>query len=419
MMPLSDSVSMEHESSPTNDTHTESDTQSASSTVVYNHEPYDTFQHIVRSFAKHDLWPDGVAEDITVDRLSGGSFNRIIGLGYNGTRYILRIPRFDSAELCRDVAILEFLQQHTQLPVPRIEKYDETPDNKLGLPYMVQDRIDGVDLYSSFSDLDDEKRCQVARELGHVFHQMLATRTNVAGHFSYSKDCSHEPFHITPFHSTHPIAYCDRPATQTTLELLESSFQAQKAVHMNDSITVLSNLVDQLGAMASELGAGGWLTDIPNCIAHLDLAPRNILINPNAQGHIISSILDWDSAVSAPSFMACSPPFWLWAWEDYHEDEWIVKDTPSTPQGHKLKRLFEKAAGEKYMQFASKPKYRLARQLVQFAIDGVQSNEAFKEAKAMLQEWDAIKEEKKPTVLNYLDSLTKWVWHRIQLLASG
>ena len=48
---------------------------------------------------------------------------------------------------------------------------------------------------------------------------------------------------------------------------------------------------------------------------------------------------------------------------------------------------FEEAAGTDYVRFAYRAPYRLARRLVRFAIDGLHSNEDYKEATAMLREW--------------------------------
>ena len=48
---------------------------------------------------------------------------------------------------------------------------------------------------------------------------------------------------------------------------------------------------------------------------------------------------------------------------------------------------FEESAGADYVRFAYGAPYRLARRLVRFAVDGVRSNEDYKEAKAMVGEW--------------------------------
>lgn len=397
------------------------DDESDSSSVVYDHEPFDTFRHRVLALAL-SIWRDGKPDEFTIERLPGGGFNRIIGLTRRrinvqsntsanaNTQYILRIPRFDAAQVDREVTVLQFLSQHTSIPAPKVIEFDETSDNVLNSPYTVQNRIAGVDLYSSFPNLSHKERCLVARELGGIFNQMLAVRSSMAGKLVLPGDhkkSEKTPIHVAPLGLTDPSLarpYGDDSAPpQSAYELLTSVFLARKADDLErcPSDTVGPELWDRFCRMTSELDAGGWLVDRQYSIAHLDLAPRNILVNASADAQqqlpIISGVLDWDSAVLAPMFMSCSPPLWIWAWQDDEdEDERTANDTPPTPEGQQLKMLFERAAGQDYMRLAYEPAYRLARRLVQFAIEGVRSNEDFKEAEAMLQEFSLIKKGKGP-----------------------
>jgi hypothetical protein len=160
---------------------TDSDAESASSTVVYDHEPFITFRSRVLAFAQSNIWTDATPEEITVERLQGGGFNRIVGLtrqlhGSSNTKiqYILRLPRFEAAQLDNDVAVLQFLHQLCEIPAPKVIMFDGTKDNGLDSQYMLQNRIPGTDLYSSYPNLTHDERCRVARELGSIFRQMLA-----------------------------------------------------------------------------------------------------------------------------------------------------------------------------------------------------------------------------------------------------
>jgi len=146
--------------------------------------------------------------------------------------------------------------------------------------------------------------------------------------------------------------------------------------------------------MALELDAAGWFHQVWYSLAHLDLAPRNILVDEVAfldpsrpsdlSRPIINGVLDWDGAVLAPCFLSCYPPVWVWGWrDDEDEDERTANDDPRTAQGRQLKMEFEEAAGVDYVRFAYGPHYRLVR----FGIDGIRSNEDYREAEAMLREW--------------------------------
>ncbi|KAI1394707.1 hypothetical protein F4819DRAFT_506880 [Hypoxylon fuscum] len=390
-----------------------SDVESDTSTLVYDHESFTTYQSRILEFALENVWPDAAAENIILERLQGGGFNRIIGITRQKddqadpteVQYILRLPRFDAAQVDSDVAILCFLEQHTQMPTPKVIAFDDTDCNRLESPYMIQHRIKGVDTLSTFPSLDHSARLKFAREMGNVFREMLGTQSSMAGTLTFSvKDKSLlTPFHITPFAPQDPqqaVPYHNSATNQTVLELLTANFKAQTAFelkHYPDDV-LTPHMMERFCAMALELDADGWFENVHNCLAHLDLAPRNILVDSvsNTQSPIISAVLDWDSAVFAPMFMACTPPLWIWDWqEDEEEDERKANDDPSSPEARQLKRVFEKSAGPEYTRFAYEPAYRLARRLVRFAVDGrIGSSEDTRQAKEMLEEWAIIHKER-------------------------
>jgi hypothetical protein len=392
-----------------------SDAESDSSSVVYDHEPFETFRNRVLELAQ-TLWATSSADDIEIERMAGGGFNRIIGIsrkvsGYEGSdQYVLRIPRLDAANLDRDVAALYFVSQLGGIPIPDVVSFDETSDNKLSLPYMVQNRLPGTDLYSAYPTLEDDAKCKIAGELGHVFQRMLSAKNSAAGLFglppkSNSSETRTRNVVISPlFEVEHlePKFQPSSPIYNGTLDLLVTTLNARNADGMKrfPADTARPKLTKQFVAMASELDADGWFKDVPFSLCHLDLAPRNILVGHAADGldMTITGILDWDSALLAPSFMSCAPPLWIWAWsDDEDEDERTANDTPATEQGKALKSAFEEAAGSEYMRYAYSPAYRLARRLVRFAVDGVTSNEDVDEAETMLREWAEIREALKST----------------------
>jgi len=379
-----------------------SDSESDSSSVVYDHEPFATFRLRVLELTQ-SLWVGASPNEIAIERMAGGGFNRIIGISRaigsqeEKIQYVLRVPRFEAAQLDREIAVLQFMRRYSELPVPEVVRFDETSNNMLGSPYMVQKRIPGLDLYSSFPKLDYMGKCRIAQELGHVFRQMLSLRSQAAGVLVLPTDNKslEAPLQVAPFYGTDTLLvslYCDAPATQSTRETLTSIFQGRKAAALErcSTDTLRSELMDQFVTMTSELDTDGWLGNNQNSLCHLDLAPRNILVNHASDAHLpgISGILDWDSAAFGPSFMSCTPPLWIWAWnDDDDEDERTANDDPPTPELRQLKALFDEAAGPDYLHFAYEPPYRLARRLVHYAIHDIRSKEDVDEANAMLQEW--------------------------------
>ncbi|KAI2631934.1 hypothetical protein GGR54DRAFT_7047 [Hypoxylon sp. NC1633] len=385
----------------------DSDNCSDTSSVIYiDQEPFDTFRFRVLALAVHKLFgPNATADEISVERMEGGGFNRVIGVSRqpvlqqdDHVRYILRIPRFDDQQLGSQVATLQFLHQRSKIPVPEVISFDEMKDNELGCRYIVQNRIPGTPLISTYPKLTHEERCRVARELGKAYCELLATRSDVPGVLVLPVDDVAHPL-LQPWQCTSPSSarkYSYSSTYQDIHKMLADNFAAQKSSELKErpNAIIRPHLMDRFSHMTSGLLTGGWLTNCHISLAHLDLEPHNILVNstPDTDLPIISAILDWDSAVFSPQFMCCKPPLWLWAWlDDEDEDERTANDEPPSPENQRIKQIFEEAAGPDYLRFSYAPAYRLARKLVRFAIDGLHSNEDYCEAELMLEEWEAIR----------------------------
>ena len=426
----------------------QSDEESESSSVEWEHEPFESFQIKVLDFAL-TLWNGLDRDDIEVHRMHGGSYNRVIGISIkaapekvkhvtsivqypsfsstihiggipietdseqdNSMDYILRIPRprprfWCDVRLDHDVAALLYVRRLENIPVPEIVAFDETSKNTLGEPYMVQRRLPGTDLNVTFPDLDHNQKIRVATELGQIFNRMLSKKNTAAGKLILPANVAGADQQIDEG-SLEPLFLIESPTTDqlqpnlTTKELLSRVFEERKVHELRryPSGTVALWLMDQFTTMAKELHEDGWFGGNDISLCHLDFEPRNIMVDAtrDAAQPIISGILDWDSAVLAPSFMSCAPPFWIWAWpdddddeDDDDEDERTANDVPPTEEGRFLKKSFEEAAGPEYVRYAYPSAYRLARRLVRFAIDGMHSNEQYKEANAMLKEWTELR----------------------------
>ena len=321
-----------------NDSESESgeDASSDSSSVVHDwQESFSTFQSRVKKLILETLWSDANEADVLIERLKGGGYNRIIGITRHITdepthdvQYILRLPRFSYARLDRDVANLQFLQRYSTIPAPTVIAFDTNTDNQVQGPYMIQNRIVGTDMLVTFPKLTHEDKCRVARDVGGVVNQMLALRSDAAGALTFKANevGLDAAFYVGSFPSVNegfpgcdeegpeqePVPYRKAHTSRPALELLTERFQKQKEnslrTHPTEDFEPM--IMDAFCTMASELDADGWLSNLPNCLAHLDFEPRNILIDPASapEGPIVTAVLDWDSAILAPIFMACTPP---------------------------------------------------------------------------------------------------------------
>lgn len=381
-------------------THSSETVQSETSTLVYDHEPFEQYASRVKALVRI-RWPSVAEEDIALERMKGGSFNRIIGFSiqeaYKAERseFVLRIPRFDSAQVLDDLAPLQFVHQLSDLPVPEVVSFDCTTNNVLESQYMILRRLQGSPLISLYPEMNHKLRCQTARQLGEAIACLTSLRS---AHIGRLTTTSHEfgdqvDYLVRVLDGTastaawhHDGAQANQGALEALLQIFnhrESAAMAKTPVDDFDA-----EYMQRFAAMTREMADMGYLKEVTISLCHLDFEPRNFLIDMQNETTPLCGILDWDSAIFGPSFMSCTPPMWIWAWkDDEEEDERTANDTPETKEGCELKAIFEQAAGPIYMRFAYSPVYRLARRLAKFACLGMGSNEDFKEAESMLEEW--------------------------------
>lgn len=152
--------------------------------------------------------------------------------------------------------------------------------------------------------------------------------------------------------------------------------------------------MDDMGFLGDD---GYWL-----CHLNLSSAPRNVMVDIQTDGSAaISGILDWDSAVFGPKFVACARPTWLWAWNSKgDEDEREASNTPPTLEQQELKRLFEEAVGPDFLKYSYGPQYRLGRTMFDLALRGKNSDYETNEIDCIVREWAMMRVSEMPLIID-------------------
>ena len=420
--------------------------KSETSTIRHGHEPFESFRERIESLC-HQVWVSGPASSRLKDRIAQflrlnitrkpqpprplkfefermfGGYNRIIGIDVvdeisaHRKRYIIRMPRCTGiARPDRDVAILEYIRKHSSIPIPTVVKSDYTTRNPLGSSYVIQERIPGKDLQNSdrrFPSLTFEQKVAFTKGFAKILTQIMALQSNAPGQIEpTSKRINKKDFQIRHFkvednyhgdlRTPDDLSFSNStPAYRSTLAFFQSQFDRWGKVAAGRNIGKVM-FMERLSAMATQMDEAGFLRDNENCLCHLDLAtaPRNILVDVTEDGSLtITGILDWDEAVFAPKFVACTPPMWIWAWsDDEDEDESKADETPKTEEGKKLKNIFEQEIGQEFLRYAYKPEYRVARRLFDFALQGIHSSWKMEEADNIIDEWALLRPKGMPQI---------------------
>ena len=366
--------------------------------------------------------PKTPSKQFLIERMAGGSYNRVTGItildsnGKEETRLVLRVPRIAwESTPEREVAILRYVRQYTSIPVPEVTAVDYTSNNLLKEPYVIQKRAPGISISAAKQEreITTEQWCTVARELGRTMLELQKLTNPTPGliESSSNEDGSYS-FSVVPFDikSAHDPDWKEKAAAVTAekkasvLELYEEStfrflitqFGRWMADELNDRPDGILNwdFMYRLAEVAGQMNKMCLLGDDINCLAHLDLAGRNIMVEFHPDEPLkITGYLDWDSAVFAPRFVSCAPPWWLWQDEndatDYQEDESKANDTPAQPDKQEIKRAFEETVGEDFLTYAYEPHFQLARKLFNIAIHGNSSSPQLQLVENFLDEWAA------------------------------
>lgn len=417
---------------------------SNTSTVKFSQEPFDQYQHRVSELCR-EIWPPKsnalsrllklrvfshlrsnrvlrsklqISDPYNIERLKGGSYNRIIGVtpasakDQPRTPMILRIPRFVNAQTKREVATLQYIYAYSSIPVAPILKYDLTASNPLKNPFVLQTRVAGHDLQSAaqeYPTLTQAQKCTIARDLAKIYLQMQNLSSPVPGWIDLGPDSSKEAqkFSVHQFNATfNAVPSPDRddkfergpaPSYDSVSSFLINQYARWKTDALPYNI-LKADYMDRLTRAAWEMDKLDFLGPNEYTLNHPDLSggPRNIMvyISPTDGSAKISGIIDWDGAAFLPRFASLAPPMWLWNWDkdmerDLDDGDWEegADEVPGTEGEREIKKLFEEGVGEEGLRVMYGMSWRLARKLVDFAVKGLHSSWGFDDCERVLGVW--------------------------------
>lgn len=362
-----------------------------------------------------------------IQHLKGGGFNHITSITLPSTHVeghrnlILRVPREDTSRPDQQVATLTYVQQRTSIPVPTIAATDFTCNNAIGKPYVLQHQIPGKDLDLVWDDLSHSQRCLIAKEMGVLIKTLLSVECPVAGTIAVATKGSYTsveqpnivPFLLTDTHGDlveelepdNATAEEAARSCETTLEFFQDYLSRWRKSALTESLGEINcdvELYDDLLKVVREMDDLGFFKPNLNCLCHLDLHPRNIMVEIFSEDSIrVTGILDWDEAVVAPKFVNCQPPGWLWGYDKdtYTENSLLpwpyelegANKTPSTLEQQELKSIFDKHAGLEYQRLAYEESSRLIRGLYRIATLGLTASWYLTAAERIVKEWNTLR----------------------------
>jgi aminoglycoside phosphotransferase (APT) family kinase protein len=406
---------------------------SMTSTIEYSQESYETFKDKCLELILQ-IFKGRTAEQIRIHRVAGGSYNRIIGVTVDQTRkrtsspagriknfirkffgsptnkpcateqYVLRIPRFASntGVIPYHAATLGFVNNRLRCPVPTIVFGNTTENNPLGSGYVIQRRLSGTSLAVLWDHLTLEQKRSAVRQVSQITVEMTNITNSCAGIISILNGDS--DLKGTPKLETFPVPKLTvqtpeftKPNTlpakpQTTKDLMIEQCERWREYEEATDGYANDEIWDGFIRVINKLHALGFLPDEdPFHFCHLDFQARNILAEVKGDGVTITGVLDWDSAVFAPKFMAKRAPFWVWQDEDADElDETQATSGPLAEEETELKKVFEENVDTDFLRYAYSPEYIFARRIFRFLHEGILYYHQEHEAMAIVEDFEEL-----------------------------
>ena len=86
-----------------------------------------------------------------------------------------------SKQIASEVATMEYIESHTNIPVPRIYHHSAHAEGDVRSPYILMSKIEGVSLFSVWNDMDDEKRRVMLRQVIDIYLELWSHRFDKTG----------------------------------------------------------------------------------------------------------------------------------------------------------------------------------------------------------------------------------------------
>ncbi|KAF3004365.1 hypothetical protein E8E13_009823 [Curvularia kusanoi] len=296
---------------------------------------------IIEKIARREL-NIPTTESCIITFLAEGCFNKVYDVQCGSdTHYIMRIalPVHPRAKVLSEVATIEYVRQHTNIPVPKILQFDASHVNELGFEWMLMDVVPGTQLNKLWKSMTWLKKELIVRKVVALMVQLFRKRFPVMGNlyptgesntFNTPQFRQGEVVQLTFFWANHLKFNVDRGPFLSSEQWMRVSLDLQIQA-ADDPVAVVPGPFDdddeededaveneQLRA-AQLINRGRRLINLlpkifpagePEAFTlyHHDLHEDNIFVDENCE---LSGIIDWECMLTAPLWAACKIPKFL------------------------------------------------------------------------------------------------------------
>jgi len=259
---------------------------------------------------------------------------------------------------------------------------------------MIQERLPGRNLQNQlWNELNREQKKSVVKQVANL-PSIIASVQGPAGSISVdnlSRSCD-LPLLTNRFSTSasHGQPSSRRATIHKPLDFLLERIDFWRAYQTESMEFCFEEIWDAFEVISHSLAKHGIL-DGPCVLVHCDLKPYNILAEICSDNEAkITGVIDWDSAVLAPEFMAYPAPFWSWLPDevsdqtDADEEAFGLGVKPCTDEEKAIKQMFEDCASDTYKKYAFSMEAIIARRMFHILQNGIQGPWLMSEAQSII-----------------------------------
>ncbi|THX53068.1 hypothetical protein D6D06_06351 [Aureobasidium pullulans] len=257
--------------------------------------------------------------------------------GYSRSELILRISgsHIPKIKTNNEAAVLSWLRDNTNLPVPRVVAHDSSANNPLGHEYILMTREPGESLSDIYSSLSSGQMDSILDQLIDINAELHKYTWSHIGGLSVDNHGAIVPGPVleeTFWFEPDIAALWPAGETYSSLNILgpfgfyvdyisAHMLKYKHGIEIHPSLAFMHDVLPQLERflkIITEEPMKSKLNNIPLRLAHKDLHFANILIDPSTAR--ITSIIDWEFAGVVP----------FTRWNPSRAFLWNAQDSPTS-----------------------------------------------------------------------------------------
>lgn len=249
-----------------------------------------------------------------------GAFNKLYKVDADRGTWLMRIalpvdPHYKTAS---EAATINFVREHTNIPVPHIIAFDASNENILGFEWMLMEFMPGLPLRRQWRKISLDTKCALIRQLAHHQAQLFEKQFDSIGNI-------YETGSPSTFDVGRIVAMSFFWGDRSEREALHGPFrnsyewlstQLTLIIDTNKRVLEESEDEDELeDAEASKTVGERVLAALPDVfprdeqersfIYHDDLSTANILVDELGN---LTAVVDWECVSALPTWRACQLP---------------------------------------------------------------------------------------------------------------